>query len=114
MEPQFNVWFEIDGEVAVSRWRMELLSAIGEHGSITAGAEAIGVPYRVAWQKIREMEERLGESLLDTTTGGSNGGGAGLTDVGRLHIDRMRRFCDRSDAAIAEIFADVYDAPEST
>ena len=61
MEPQFNVWFEIDGEVAVSRWRMELLSAIGEHGSITAGAEAIGVPYRVAWQKIREMEERLGE-----------------------------------------------------
>ena len=108
MEPQFNVWFEVDGEVAVSRWRMQLLDAIGEKGSITAGAEAMGVPYRVAWQKVHEMEERLGEPLLDTTTGGPKGGGARLTDAGRLHIDRMRRFCDRSDAAIAEIYADVY------
>jgi hypothetical protein len=46
MEPQFNVWFEIDGEVAASRWRMELLAAIGRHGSITGGAEAMGVPVR--------------------------------------------------------------------
>jgi len=114
MEPQFNVWFEIDGEVAASRWRMKLLDAIGELGSITAGAEAMGVPYRVAWQKVHEMEERLGEPLLDTTTGGSKGGGARLTDAGRFHIDRMRRFCDRADATIADIYADVYDAPEPT
>ena len=114
MEPQFNVWFEIDGEVAASRWRMKLLDAIGEQGSITAGAEAMGVPYRVAWQKVHEMEERLGEPLLDTTTGGSKGGGARLTDAARFHIDRMRRFCDRADATIAEIYADVYNAPEPT
>lgn len=114
MEPQFNVWFEVDGEVAASRWRMRLLDAIGEQGSITAGAEAMGVPYRVAWQKIHEMEERLGEPLLDTTTGGSKGGGARLTDAGRFHVDRMRRFCDRSDAAVAEIYADVYGAPDAT
>lgn len=114
MEPQFNVWFEVDGEVAASRWRMRLLDAIGEQGSITAGAEAMGVPYRVAWQKVHEMEQRLGEPLLDTTTGGSKGGGARLTDAGRSHVDRMRRFCDRSDAAVAEIYADVYGAPDAT
>lgn len=90
---------------------MELLAAIGDNGSITAGAEAMGVPYRVAWQKIHEMEERLGEPLLDTTTGGLAGGGARLTDEGRRHVARMREFCNRADAAIAEIYEDVFDAP---
>ena len=111
MEPQFNIWFEVDGEVAASRWRMELLAAVGDNGSITAGAEAMGVPYRVAWQKIHEMEARLGAPLLDTTTGGSKGGGARLTDAGRRHVERMRIFCDRTDAAIAEIYAAVYESP---
>ena len=109
MEPQFNVWFEMDGKVAASRWRMELLAAVGRHGSITAGAEAMGVPYRVAWQKIHEMEERLGEQLLDTRTGGSQGGGARLTDAGRAHVERMRVFCERSDAAIEKVYRDVFD-----
>ena len=113
VEPQFNIWFEVDGEVAASRWRMELLAAIGDNGSITAGAEAMGVPYRVAWQKVHEMEERLGEALLDTTTGGSRGGGARLTEAGRLHVERMRAFCGRSDAAILEIYEDIYQRPSA-
>jgi len=92
LDMQFNVWMENDGEVAASRWRMELLSAVDEHGSITAGAEAMGVPYRVAWKKIHEMEERLGEQLLETQTGGPEGGGARLTDDGRDRVDRMRIF----------------------
>jgi len=108
MDPKFNIWFEIDGEVATSRWRMELLAAIGRVGSITAGAEAMGVPYRVAWQKIHEMEERLGEELLDTRTGGVHGGGARLTDAGRTHVERMQAFCQASDAAIDEIYRDVF------
>jgi len=111
VEPQCNIWFEVNGEVAASRWRMELLGAIGDNGSITAGAEAMGVPYRVAWQKIHEMEERLGEPLLDTTTGGCAGGGARLTDAGRRHVERMRTFCERADAAIAAIYGDVYESP---
>ena len=68
----------------------------------------MGVPYRVAWQKIHEMQERLGEELLDTTTGGAHGGGARLTDAGRTHVERMQDFCRASDAAIAEIYRDVF------
>lgn len=108
MEPCFNVWFEVDGEVAASRWRMRLLALIHERGSITAGAEAMGVPYRVAWQKIHEMEERLGEQLLETQTGGSEGGGAHLTEVGRHHVERMEAFCDRADRALQEIYLDTF------
>lgn len=108
MEPQFNVWFEVGGEVAASRWRMELLAAIDEHGSITAGAAAMDVPYRVAWRKVNEMEERLGEQLLETKTGGAEGGGAHLTDAGRKQVALMRAFCVRVDEAIAAIHNDVY------
>ena len=111
MDLQFNVWFDIDGQVAASRWRMELLSAVGEHGSITAGAEAMGVPYRVAWKKIHEMEERLGEQLLETQTGGPEGGGARLTAAGRDRADQMRILCDRADRTLREIASDVFGTP---
>ncbi|MBU1226785.1 MAG: LysR family transcriptional regulator [Actinobacteria bacterium] len=108
MEPRFNLWIEAGGEVAASRWRMELLSAIEEHGSITAGAREMGVPYRVAWQKVHEMEERLGMQLLETQTGGAEGGGARLTEAGREHVGRMRAFCDRADRAIREIYSETF------
>jgi len=108
VEPHFNIWFEVDGEVASSCWRMRLLAAIDEHGSITAGANVLGVPYRVAWQKIHAMEERLGVQLLDTQTGGSQGGGARLTEVGRDHVDRMRSFCEQAERAIHDIFVETF------
>ena len=111
MDPHFNVWFEVDGAVAASRWRMELLAAVDEHGSITAGAEAMDVPYRVAWQKIHEMQERLGEQLIDTKTGGQSGGGAKLTDAGRHHVERMRAFCERADAALLSAYEEVFEPP---
>jgi len=108
MDLRFNIWFENDGDVVASQWRMELLAAVDQHGSITAGAEAMGVPYRVAWKRIHEMEERLGEQLLETRTGGSQGGGAKLTEAGKRWVDRMGVFCDRADVALDEIAREVY------
>ena len=111
MEPHFNIWFEIDGEVVASLWRMRLLVAIDEHGSITEGARAMEVPYRVAWQKVHEMETRLGRQLLDTQTGGAEGGGARLTAAGREHVEQMRAFCDRADQALHRIYLEVFGPP---
>ena len=112
MEAKFNIWFEVDGEVATSLWRVELLEAIDKHGSITAGAKAMGVPYRVAWQKVHDMEERLGKKLLETQTGGSEGGGAALTGAGRAHVRQMRHFADRAERAIGDIRDEVF-GPQS-
>jgi molybdate transport system regulatory protein len=108
MEPKFNVWFEVDGKVAASRWRMQLLAAVAERGSISAGAEAMDVPYRVAWQKIQEMEERLGDNLIETHTGGLGGGGAQLTPAGRGYVERFNVFGDRADSALEAIYAEVF------
>ena len=66
-----NIWLETDtGEVALSRWRLELLEAVDRTGSISAAAHAMNIQYRLAWNRIHEMEERLGLSLVQTTVGG--------------------------------------------
>jgi molybdate transport system regulatory protein len=94
LTPRTNVWLETDGEVALSRWRVELLQAIDRSGSISAAAEIMNIQYRLAWQRVHEMEERLGLSLVHTTTGGAGGGGATLTPTARDLIDRFLALAD--------------------
>jgi molybdate transport system regulatory protein len=92
MEPKFNFWLEVNSEVALSVWRVKLLEAIAQTGSISAGAEKMGVPYRIAWQKVHEMEERLGEKLVQTQTGGREGGGTKLTPLALDYIEKFSQF----------------------
>lgn len=106
MQPHYNLWLEKDGEVVLSLWRMSLLRAIGETGSISGAAEALGVGYRVAWQKIHEMEERLGEKLVETQVGGAHGGGATLTPAAVRYLDQFDRFA----AEMQQHLADAFDA----
>jgi molybdate transport repressor ModE-like protein len=54
------------------------------------------------------MEERLGLSLLETQTGGTEGGGARLTEDGRDHVERMRRFADLADRAVEKAYLEVF------
>jgi molybdate transport system regulatory protein len=79
MNVKSNIWLEIDGQVVISAWRVRLLEAIQQTGSISQAAKVMNIPYRRAWQKIQESEERLGIKLVETQTGGIGGGGAQLT-----------------------------------
>jgi len=84
-----KVWLERDGRVALSAWRIALLEAVDEAGSLAAAAARLGVPYRTAWYKLREIEEQLGLRLLDTHSGGPDGGHTTLTPAA---VDIVRRF----------------------
>jgi len=42
--PKFNLWLERDGKVVLSAWRIRLLEAIEETGSITAAAVMMEIP----------------------------------------------------------------------
>lgn len=92
MQPKFNLWLEKNQEVALSTWRAELLMAVAETGSISAAAERMNVQYRVAWQKINEMETRLGVKLVETHIGGPHGGGARLTARAQHFLEKFERF----------------------
>jgi molybdate transport system regulatory protein len=87
-----NYWIEKDGEVILSEWRVALLEAVERTGSINAAAAQRGVHFRVAWRKLKEMEDRLGVRLTERTTGGKRGGGTRLTIEGKECVRRFRHF----------------------
>ena len=78
----------------LSEWRVSLLEAVAETGSLARAANRLNVPYRTAWTRLRQMEARLGFKVLDTQTGGAEGGGSTLTPEARRVLDRFHRVAD--------------------
>lgn len=63
--------------------RARLLQALDAHGSISAAARAVGMSYKGAWDAVTALNTFVGEPLVTAETGGSGGGGARLTEMGR-------------------------------
>lgn len=108
LTPRANFWIERDDEVVLSTWRVALLQAIAKTGSITAGAEKMNVPYRVAWQKVQEIEQRLGKTVVETQTGGPGGGGAQLTPAGERYVNQFCEFTDGLNELVQQRFREVF------
>jgi molybdate transport system regulatory protein len=109
MRVRANFWIEKDGEVVLSRWRVALLQAIEDTGSISGAAEQLGIPYRRAWDRIHECEERLGVKLIDTQTGGLGGGGARLTPEGAQYVKRFQEFTRGLDEVVKARFQEAFE-----
>jgi molybdate transport system regulatory protein len=108
MNVRSKCWVEVDGALVLSDWRVDLLSAVDELGSLTAAAERFDVAYRVAWGKIKEIEARLGYPLLEARSGGVGGGGTRLTPQGRDLVARYNRFRTGLPELIEQRFADEF------
>ncbi len=63
--------------------RARLLQALEAHGSISAAARAVGMSYKGAWDAIAALNRFVDAPLVHAETGGSGGGGARLTEMGR-------------------------------
>lgn len=70
--------------------RIELLAAIGETGSISAAARAVGMSYKGAWDAIDAMNNLADEPLVTRATGGRRGGGTTLTPRGQRLVEVFR------------------------
>lgn len=108
MTPQFNLWLEVDEQVIMSIWRAKLLQTIAETGSINAAAAHLHIHYRTAWQKIHEMETRLGQKLVETQTGGKQGGGASLTPTALDYLDKFNRLSQQVETHIQEQYQVIF------
>src|SRR6185503_21138622 len=106
--PRVNLWIERDGLVALSGWRVALLEAVTATGSISGAAERMEVPYRVAWNKIKEMERGLGVPLLQTRIGGPDGGGAELTPAADEYIHRFHPLRTGLEAWVRRRFEEAF------
>lgn len=85
--------------------RIALLAKIGETGSITAAARAVGMSYKGAWDAIDAMNNMADEPLVMRVTGGKGGGGTQLTQRGKRLVDAFavledvhRRFLGQFEA----------------
>ena len=94
LRPQSKVWLERDGRVVLSEWRVALLETVVEMGSLAAAAGKLGVPYRTAWTRLREIEDGLGFKVVDTQVGGAEGGGTTLTPEAMDALARFHRVAD--------------------
>jgi molybdate transport repressor ModE-like protein len=82
MKIKHKVWIEKDDEIIMGMGREALLRAIKETGSITKAAEKVGLNYTKAMSYIKAMEERSGQKIIITFKGGTERGGAKLTEFG--------------------------------
>jgi molybdate transport system regulatory protein len=70
--------------------KIELLEHILEAGSISGAAKKMEMSYRRAWLLVDELNQMLPKPCVESSTGGSGGGGAKVTDYGRQVIATYR------------------------
>jgi len=113
-EVRTKVWIERAGAVVISDFLAELLEAVAEHGSVAAAADALDLPYRTAWKKLREMETAAGVPLVESTSGGRDGGQTRLSDAATSIIEALHRISDPATTLAQERFDAEQDALPST
>jgi molybdate transport system regulatory protein len=62
--------------------KIRLLEAIDRTGSISQAGRALGMSYRRAWLLIDDMNQCFRDAVVSARPGGSQGGGAVLTEFG--------------------------------
>ncbi len=108
MEARVKIWIEKDGALALSGYRVRLLKHIAETGSLAEAARRMGLSYRRAWGKIREIETNLGVRLVDSEVGGPGGGSTRLTPTGERVVSLYEQFEASAEADIRRRFAELF------
>jgi molybdate transport system regulatory protein len=92
LEPQLKLAVLEDNRFVFGDSEMRLLEAIAREGTLREGAATLGLSYRIAWGKLRELEAAVGTRLVERTVGGRGGGSSRLTDSGRTLVEQYGRF----------------------
>jgi molybdate transport system regulatory protein len=104
LRPQLRISFK--KSIAMGPGKADLLDAIGENGSISGAARALGMSYRRAWLLVETMNECFKSPLVATATGGEHGGGAVVTELGHEVVRRYRAMEKKAAASVAREMTD--------
>ncbi|AKM02051.1 MULTISPECIES: TOBE domain-containing protein [Burkholderia cepacia complex] len=103
-----ELWLRAGEQTLGGATRIALLAAIGDTGSITRAAKAVGLSYKAAWDAVDTMNNLAGEPLVARSTGGKGGGGTTLTPRATSLIAAFRtierehrRFIEAASAVVA-------------
>ena len=110
MEPHIKLWLEQDGRIVMSDYRLRLLGLVEETGSLAEAAQQLGLSYRRAWGKIKELERNLDLPLVQSAVGGAGGGHTTITQQGRELLRRYAEFQRRVEDAVRDAYAAAFPA----
>lgn len=104
LTPRHKLWLELDGRIVMSDYRVRLLELIEETGSLAQAAQTMGLSYRRAWGKVKELESNLNLKLVASEVGGAGGGHTTLTPEALQLTSAYRRYQQRIAIAIEDAF----------
>ena len=104
--PRQKLWIETDGQLVMSDYRVRLLELVAETGSLAEAASALGLSYRRAWGKVKEIEANLGQPLVQSEVGGAGGGRTVLTPDAEALVAAYRRFQHRVEHEVEDAYDD--------
>lgn len=87
---QIHLRLRLDREVAIGPGKADLLEGIRDTGSIAAAGRRMNMSYKRAWMLVTALNEMFVEPLVESSRGGSRGGGATLTPAGE-HVLALYR-----------------------
>ena len=108
LEPRIKLWVEKDGQLVLSDYRVQLLQYVAETGSLAEAAERLGLSYRRAWGKVREIERNLGLPLVQSEAGGVGGGSSRLTRHGERLVALYGRFRRAMETDLSREFQELF------
>ena len=108
LEPRIKLWVEKDGRLVLSDYRVQLLRHVAETGSLAEAAQRMGLSYRRAWGKVREIERNLGLTLVESEAGGAGGGSSRLTPEGERLLALYRRFRRAIESGLGREFRELF------
>ncbi|MES2501080.1 MAG: winged helix-turn-helix domain-containing protein [Pseudomonadota bacterium] len=82
--------------IAMGPGKADLLDAIDACGSISAAAKQMQMSYKRAWDLVDVINKSFSEPLVISAPGGQHGGGAKLTDFGRLILSSYRELVSKT------------------
>ncbi len=108
LEPRIKLWVEKDGSLVLSDYRVRLLRCVAETGSLAEAAQRMGLSYRRAWGKVREIERNLGLTLVESEVGGVGGGSSRLTKDGERLVAIYQRFRRKMEGDLGREFRELF------
>ena len=103
MEIEGRIWFKKEGKNLLGNGRVELLEKIDEYGSISKASKAMKMSYKAAWDMVDAMNNLSDKPLVEKVTGGKNGGGTQVTQVGKELINTFKKFKEFYNALLLEV-----------
>jgi molybdate transport system regulatory protein len=88
--PRLTIRIDLAGG-QIGPGKIRLLEQVAATGSIRRAAAAMKMSYRRAWLLLQALDTCLGQPLVETATGGKQGGGAKLSRAGQAVVAAYRR-----------------------